>query len=101
LLSGVQLIEQDLRLLEIERVEAFGELILDQSEEFAGRSPLALVAPEPRHAHRRAQFPGLCLLLAGTRVGASSLHSRNYRHADIEEDEEHDETAHEGPEYDM
>src|SRR5215831_6747477 len=22
----------------------------------------ALIAPEPRHAHRRAQFPGLCLL---------------------------------------
>jgi hypothetical protein len=49
----VQLIDQDLRLLEIERVEAFGELILDQSEEFAGRSWLALVAPEPRYAHRR------------------------------------------------
>jgi len=29
------------------------------------------------------------------------LHSRDYRHAGIEKDEEHDETAHEGPEYDM
>ena len=28
---------------------------------------LALTAPEPRHAHRRAQLPGLCLLLARDR----------------------------------
>jgi hypothetical protein len=26
-----------------------------------------LVTPEPRHAHRRAQFPGFCLLLACNR----------------------------------
>jgi hypothetical protein len=25
---------------------------------------LALVTPQPRHAHRSAQFPGLCLLLS-------------------------------------
>jgi hypothetical protein len=30
----MQLIDQDLRLLEIERVDAFGELMLDCSEEF-------------------------------------------------------------------
>jgi hypothetical protein len=30
---------------------------------FAGLIALALIAPEPRHAHRGAEFPGLCLLL--------------------------------------
>ena len=38
-------------------------LRIDRSEKFAGLLPLALVAPEPRQAHRGAQFPGLCLLL--------------------------------------
>ena len=52
-----------LGLLQIERVEAFGEPAVDRSEKFAGLIPLALIAPEPRHAHRRAQFPGFCLLL--------------------------------------
>ncbi len=33
-------------------------------------------------------------------VGYVFLHSRDYRHAGIEEDEEHDETAHKGPKYD-
>jgi hypothetical protein len=47
------------------------------------------------------QLPGLCLLLTRTRVGHVFLHSRDYRHVGIEEDEEHDETAHEGPEYNM
>src|SRR5262245_25895618 len=37
-------------------------LAVDRSEKIAGLIPLALIAPEPRHAHRRAQFPGLCLL---------------------------------------
>jgi len=56
-LSGVQLVEQSLGLLQIERVEAFGEPAVDRSEEIVGLLPLALIAPEPRHAHRRAQFP--------------------------------------------
>ena len=34
-----------------------------RSEQVAGLLALALIAPEPRHAHRRAQFPGLCSLL--------------------------------------
>jgi hypothetical protein len=29
-------------------------------EKLAGLLPLALIAQEPRHAHRRAQFAGLC-----------------------------------------
>ena len=42
-LSGVQLAEQDLRLLQIERVEAFSEPAVDRSEKFAGLISLALV----------------------------------------------------------
>ena len=54
-----QLVEQRLGLLQIERVEAFGKLVLDWREKIAGLIPLALVAPEPRHPRRRAQFPRL------------------------------------------
>jgi hypothetical protein len=62
--SCPQLVEQGLGPLQIERVEAFGKPAVDPSEKFAGLIPFALIAPQPRHAHRRAQFPGLCLLLA-------------------------------------
>ena len=62
-MSGVLLIEQRLRFLQIERVEAFGEPAIDRSEKRAGRIPFALIAPQPRDANRRAQFPRLCLLL--------------------------------------
>ena len=61
-LSGVQFVEQGLGLLQIERVEAFGEPAVDRSKKLAGRIPLALIAPQPRHSHRRAQFPGFCPL---------------------------------------
>jgi hypothetical protein len=53
----MQLIKQRLGLLQIERVEAFAEPVIDRSEKIAGLIPFALIAPEPRHAHRRAQFP--------------------------------------------
>jgi hypothetical protein len=53
-LSGVQLVEQGLGLFQIERVEAFGEPAIDRSEKIAGVIPLGLIAPQPRHAHRRA-----------------------------------------------
>jgi hypothetical protein len=33
----------------------------------AGLVALALIAPKPRHAHRRAQLPRLCLLLTRNR----------------------------------
>ena len=39
--------------LQIERVEALGEPAVDRSEKIAGLIPLALIAPEPRHAPRR------------------------------------------------
>jgi hypothetical protein len=50
LFSGVQLLEQRLRLLQIERVETFGEPAVDRSEQIEGLIPLALIAPEPRQA---------------------------------------------------
>src|SRR6516165_4796124 len=56
--SRRQRIEQCLSLLKIARVEAFGEPAIDRSEKVASFIPLALIAPEPRHAHRCAQFPG-------------------------------------------
>jgi hypothetical protein len=58
-----QLVEQRLGVLQIERVEAFGEPAIDRSEQFANLLRLPLIAPEPRHTHRRAQLQGFCLLL--------------------------------------
>src|ERR1700683_4883412 len=60
-------IEQGLRLLQINRVQAFGVPGIDRSEKIAGLTPLALIAPESRHAHRSAQFERLCPLLSGNR----------------------------------
>ena len=40
-MSGVQLIEQRLRLFQIERLEAFGEPAIDRGEEIASRITLA------------------------------------------------------------
>jgi hypothetical protein len=45
LVSGVQLIEQGLGLLQIERIEAFGEPAVDRSEKIAGLIGLVLIAP--------------------------------------------------------
>ena len=65
-LSGdIQFVEQSLGLLQIERIEPFGEPAVDRCEKLAGVIPLALIAPEARHAHCRAEFPGLCLPLTG------------------------------------
>jgi hypothetical protein len=44
-LSVVQLVEQRLGLLQIERVEAFNEPAVDRSEYVTGLVPLALIAP--------------------------------------------------------
>ena len=41
--------------------QRFGLFEIDRSEKFARRSPLAPIARQPRHAHRRAQLPRLCL----------------------------------------
>jgi hypothetical protein len=55
-LSDVQLIEQSLGLFQIARVKPFREPAVYRSEEIVGLIPLALIAPEPRHAHCGAQF---------------------------------------------
>ena len=44
-LSGVQLVEQGLSLLQVDRVEAFGEPAVDRREEITGFGAFALVAP--------------------------------------------------------
>ncbi len=50
---------------------------------------------------RRTSSGSLAKFAGMRRVSSlEQLHSRDYRHAGIEEDEEHDETRHEGPEYD-
>jgi hypothetical protein len=66
-LSGAQLIEQSLCVLQIRCVEAFGKPAVDRSEKLAGFIALALIAPEPRHAHRSAQSETSRLLLPGRR----------------------------------
>src|SRR4029077_5968006 len=38
------------------------EPAVERREKLACLMPLTLIAPEPRHTHRRAQFPGFCLL---------------------------------------
>ena len=45
---GVQLVEQRLGLLQIERVEPLGKPPVDRSEQFVSLLRLTLVAPEPR-----------------------------------------------------
>ena len=37
--------------------ERFGKPVVDRSEQFGSLQRLALVTPEPRRVHRRAQFP--------------------------------------------
>ena len=51
--SRRELLQQRLGLLQIERIEAFGEPTVGRSEKIASLIPLALIAPEPRHADRR------------------------------------------------
>jgi len=79
LVSGVQLTEQSLGLLQVERIEALGEPAVDRSEKVPGLIPLALMAPQPRDAHRRAQFPGLCPLPTRNREGALEIRFRPRR----------------------
>ena len=73
-LSGVQFIEQNLSLFQIERVEAFGEPAVDRSEKVAGLMRLPLATPELRHAHRRAKVPSSSVMLT-----ASELQPRRRR----------------------
>jgi hypothetical protein len=74
--SGVQLIEQRLGVLQIKRVKALSKPAINRSEQSASLTRLALIAPQPRHAHRRAQFPGLRLLSTRDRKGALEIRLR-------------------------
>jgi hypothetical protein len=78
-LSSYKLVEQLLRLLQIARVETFGEPAINRSKKLACFSPLALIAPEARHAHRRAEFPDFGLLLTCDRERALEIRLR-FRH---------------------
>jgi hypothetical protein len=52
-----KLVKQRLRFLQITRVEPLSEPAVNRSKQFVGLLRFALVAPQPRHAHRRTQFP--------------------------------------------
>src|SRR3954447_17877537 len=54
--------EQNLCLLQILGVEAFGEPIVDRGEKLVGVLALALALPQAGQAHRGAQLPGFRLL---------------------------------------
>ena len=53
----MQLVEQRLGLLQIERIEGLGEPAVDRREKIVGLVSLALIAPEPRQARRRPELP--------------------------------------------
>src|SRR6266550_6441342 len=56
------IVEQRLCVLQVARVEAFGEPGVERGEEGAGRVVLALALPEPRQAGGGAQLERLGLL---------------------------------------
>src|SRR5262249_18719575 len=62
--SRRQLVEQGLGLLQVERVEAFGEPAVDGGEEITGFGVLASVAPEARKACRSTKLKQACSLPA-------------------------------------
>src|SRR5215472_3312061 len=68
-----QLIEQRLRSLQVERIEALGEPAVDRCEKIVGLLSFALIAPEARHTCRCAKFPGFSLLLARDRECALEI----------------------------
>src|SRR5271166_7057805 len=71
-----QFVEQRPGFFQIGGVEAFGEPAVDRGEKIAGLTTLALIAPQPGEARRRAQFPGLCLLRAGNGDGSLEMRLR-------------------------
>jgi hypothetical protein len=52
---------------------------IDRAEKIVGLLPFALIAPQPRQANRRAQFPGLCLLPPRNGKGALEICCRFFR----------------------
>jgi hypothetical protein len=73
--SSCQLVEQRLSLLQIARVEPFGEPAVHRSEQVASLIPLALIAPDTGKAGAGAELPGFCLLLARDRERRSKYAS--------------------------
>jgi hypothetical protein len=73
--TSAELVEQCPGSLQIGRIEALGEPVVDRAEQFVCLGPPALVAPQPGEAHRGAQLPQPCALVAADRQGllATSL----------------------------
>jgi hypothetical protein len=57
--SGRQFVEQGLGIFQVEHLESLGEAAIDRCQKIAGLVSLALIAPQPRQAHRCPQFPEL------------------------------------------
>jgi hypothetical protein len=62
-MSPFQLLEQRLRVLQIERIEPLREPPVSWSQQFARLLQPTLIAPEACEAHGSAEFPGFGLLL--------------------------------------
>ena len=77
--STAQFTQQSLGLLEVERIEAFGEPTADPCEEILGFASLAALGPEPGERGCGAELEGPGLLIARDRDSRSkaSLASRN------------------------
>src|SRR5262245_28544280 len=69
--SCVQLAKQGVGLLQVARIEPFSEPAIGRSKKSTSFLPHVLIEPKSRHAHRRTQLPGFCLL--GTRNGERAL----------------------------
>ncbi len=61
--AGAQLVEQRLGVLQIACVESLGEPAVDFGERRARLVATTLLCEKPREARRRAQFPGLRVLV--------------------------------------
>src|SRR5437899_2809674 len=68
-----KLVEQRLRVLQIARIKPLGEPAVDRSKKLVSFLPPALIAPEPCHTHRGAEFPGFRLLLTRHRQRAFEI----------------------------
>src|SRR4051794_35204015 len=68
-LSGVQLLQQQLGLLQVERIKSFGEPAVNGREKITGFAVPVLFAPEARQADRCLQFQELCALQLRYREG--------------------------------
>src|SRR4029453_11316419 len=60
-----QRLQQRPSLLQVSRVEALGEPVIDRRQERTRLGSLALLLPEARQARGRAQLPGFGLLAEG------------------------------------